>query len=357
MATYCTQSIKKKAKKSIQPISSLGFVMPFQPTMCNEESIQSSLDYTFNIIERKLINTYSIDYTKTMLVRIKRLFHRLNFNTHRKSLAVLLSANSEKVIYLNFPVTLFVSTGNFISILGLVTGINQEIGFYLLFIFKRNITLYEYTDKHLHKVYEQMPDTISGYLVEEVMRASSVITIMNKNSRKPVFIAGSREQVDSFQRAIPYPEIVFKLIRHPVQNNAETAQNMVTEIVNQWSYWLAEFDAGRLAMAKKCNTLIFQYEGVLKALCKSANGLMLMDNQLIKKLHKPEMDNNYSEDTNMFSNQLERFVDRGNCIGIKEDGLLKDCGGIALLPDMIDGHLNELTFRKHRISGQTGNLF
>ncbi len=357
MNTYCEQTITKKATKPLQFISSLGFVMPFQPSMWDDKSIQSALDYTTHIIETKLKISYSDECTNTMLGRIKQLFDRLNFNTHRKSIAVLISADSEKVMYLNFPVKLFVSTRSFISVLDLVTSIKQQPGFYLLFNSKDNLMLFEYCNKQLNKVYEQKPDAVSGYFVDGAIRASSVITYMNTNYQKPVFIVGSREDVSSFQSTVSYPEIIFQVINTPVQYSAEMMQTIVTEIVEQWSHWLSKFQVRRIAMAKKGNTLIFKYSAVLQALCNSADGLMLMDKRVKKELQKPATGDILFMDSKFFISQIEKFVDRGNCIVIKENALLRDWGGIVLLPCTTSCHQDKHSYGGYRIAGGTGNLF
>jgi hypothetical protein len=357
MITYSTQVITKKATKPLESISSLGFVMPFQPAMWDDKSIKSALNYGTHIIETTLKSNYSEECTKTMLGRLQLLFKMLNFNTHRKGIAVIISADSEKVFYLNYPVRFSVCTGNFISLLDLVDSIKQETSFYLLFICQENICLYEYTNEHLNKVYEQKPDAVSGYFVDAEVRATSVISYMNTNCQKPVFIVGNSEHLNAFQMAVPFSEIVFQIIQPLQQYSAEMLQSIITEIVEQWSYWLSKFDVGRIAMAKKANALVFNYDAVLKALYKSTDGLILMDKRVKKELQKHATDDIYSQGSDFFISQVERFLDRGNCIGIKQNGLLKEWGGIVLLPNSIPACDKTSYFGKNHISGGIGTLF
>lgn len=356
MNITCTHQPLKTVSQPLQSLSSLSFVMSFQPSMWDDKTIQSALNYTTHIIEIKLKNNYSNECTKNMLGRLHHIFNGLNFNTHRKSIAVLIAANAEKVLYLNFPVRLFVSTGNLISILDLVTNIKKEIGFYLLFIVEGSIQLYEYYNKHLNKVYEQKAGAEVGYCVGAGIRASTVISQLNTNYLKPVFIVGSREEFISFQSAVSYPEIVFQ-IKPPVQCSKEIAQKMVSEIVGEWNLWLSKFDMARIAMAKKANALVYNYGAVLQALCNSVDGLILMDKRVKKELQKPASGDLHFQDSKFFMSQIEKFVDRGNCIQIKENGLLKNLGGIVLLPDTLHEHYNKLSFGGERISGEISNLF
>jgi len=143
MNTYCTISILKRVNKPLQSIQSLGFAMPFQPSMWDDKSTQCALDITTHNIESKLKNSYSDEFSQYMLQRLQQLFTTLNFTTHRKSIATIISADAVKVMYLNFPVRLFISTNKFISVLKLLVGIKQEAGFYLLINSKTNRCIYE----------------------------------------------------------------------------------------------------------------------------------------------------------------------------------------------------------------------
>lgn len=332
MFTTCEEAITKKTILPATVISSLGFAMPFQPSMWDDKSINAVLVYITNIIETKLKGKYSDKCTEDMLARIKELFSRLNFNTHRKSLVVLLCPVSEKIFYLNFPVRLFVSVNSYVSILDLVSGIKRETDFYLSVIDEEKITCYEHFNRHLNKVYEQKADQVSAGLNKESSKASAVIAFMNSQYQQPVFITGDRQQVQAFQRVAPFPEIIYEIIRPAGQYGPETMQSIVTGITDKWSYWLSKFIVGRVVLAQKNNTLIFHYEAVLRALRKSTDGLLLLDRRLKKQLQKPKTGNTGFQNADELFYQIERFVHRGNRLEITEPFLLNDWGGIVLIP-------------------------
>lgn len=357
MSTYCEPTIMQKLTKPLESISSLGFVMPFQPSMWDDKSIQAALDYSTHIIETTLQNTYSAECVQTVMGRLQLLFKGLNFNTHRKGLAVIISADSEKVFYLNYPVRCSVSTSDFISLLDLVHSKKQETDFFILFTSQENICLYEYNNEHLNKVYEQKPEIVSGYFVDADIRAASVIRYMNTNCQKPVFIVGSSEQFAAFQRAVSFSEIVFQIMQPQPQYSVEMLQKIKTEIVKKWGYWLSKFQIGRIAMAKKANVLVFNYGEVLKALCNSADGLILMDKRVKKELQKHATGDIRFKESDFFISQIERFVDRGNCIVIEENDLLKEWAGIVLLPNSLPACDKPSCFGEYRISGGMGTLF
>jgi hypothetical protein len=346
----------KKTTKQLESVLALGFVMPFQPSLWDDKFTQSTLDYCTHNIEKKLQNTHTVESIKTMLGKLEHIFKNLNFNTHRKSLAVIISADLEKVYYLNYTVVFSVCTGNFISLLDLVHYIKQETIFFLLLASKEDICLYEYANEHLHKVYEQKPDAFYGYFMDADIRAISVITYLNTNCQQPIFIVDNNEQLIAFHESVPFAEIIFPIIIEPPYS-AEMLQKITREIHKQWNFWLSKFHLGQITIAQKANALTFNYGAVLKALCNSTDGLILMEKAVKKELQKSVKGDMLFEESNFFIQQLERFVDRGNCIVIKENGLLKDWGGIVLLPNAIPNCIKPTYFDEHRISGGMDNLF
>ncbi len=327
------RQISKKVNIPFSPASSLGLIMPFHPSMWNDRSIESGLNLAIYFIEKELYIKHSIEDASAILSRVKNVFKALNFNSHCKSVAVILSPDSTKVLYLNYPVTLFVSTCNLISILDLLPHIMLETSFYLLFICNGNIRLCEYYHKQLIIVHEHKLNEERKELVDIVVNVFSIISLMNKNCQKPIFIIGNNKQINDFKSIVTYPEIIFKIKNIGLHNTAESVDIIVTEIIQKWSYWVSKFHIGRINLARKNNTIISNYKKVVNALNNSVNGLILLDRKLISKMTKYKLENNYSNESELFINQIEKFIERGNYVVINEKPLLKGLGGIFLLPN------------------------
>ena len=329
MPAVYEENITQRQITKPQPVfSSLGLVIPFQPSMWDDRSIHSVLSYTMEIVETKLRDRYSAECTDKVLARLEKLFAQLNLNTHRKSLAVMLTPGEEKVIYLNFPVKPVVFFSRSVVLLDLVSNIQREPDFYFFVLNDGSARLYEYYNKHLSKVYEQNYETNTNQFYEN---ASGVIKLLNSKNEKPVFVTGSPHLVEGLCKSSSFPQIIFKKLYQAAAFSDEIIQSLTIEITSQWSYWQSKFLTGRILIDQKAGSLISKIDAVLQALCKKADGLLLIDKRLKKQLYKSGTDNDIVTISKELINQIEHFLVRGNRIEITESGLLKDMGGIVLL--------------------------
>lgn len=354
-AVYEENITTRKITKLRPVFSSLVLVIPFQPSMWDENSIQSVLSYTMEIVQTKMKGRYSDECSNKVLARLEKLFAQLNFNTHRKSLAVMLTPGEEKAIYLSFPVKPIVFFNESVSLLDFVSNIKQEADFYYLVLNKGSASLYDYNNKHIGKVYEQnnVANALNLY-----KNASGVIELLNSKNEKAVFVTGSPNLVERFCNSAYYSKNYFTLLYDAAPFSDEIIQTLVKEITCHWRYWQSKFIAGRVMLAQKANSLISNTETVLQALRKSADGLLLMD-----KHFKHQLQKSYRTGSVVFQkageliSQIEKFLTRGNRIEITETGLLKDLGGIVLLPDTLPGVSGVLSCSRHSEIAGGGNLF
>jgi len=357
MQVYEQHPISGRTKKPFTGLSKLSFVMPFQPSMWNDNGIQSAFSNITMLASAKLNNKYIAKDAENIIGRLQHILSSLKLYTHSKSVAVILSKESEKIIYLNFPVQLFITCSNDISILNFAIA-QPETDFYISLVDNDKIFLYEHINCRLHKVYEQqLNETNKNAGVEAGKKISSVLAYMTGMYQKPIFIIGTREQLSSIQWVAPFPETIFEIIKPAAPGNAEIISTIVTEIIARWKYWLSRFHLINIKRATKNNNLVFSCEKVFEALCKNAGGLLLIEKRLKKELqNRVGLFSQYQANYD-FLNQIEKFLSRGNRLIFKENGFLKNWGGIVLLPEKMFGYPGDLSFRNQRRPGDGGSLF
>ncbi len=92
---------------------------------------------------------------KQLSERLEKIFSKLNYNSHRKSVAIIIEGEEEKVIYLNYSGKPVVFFNNPFSLLDLVGDSIKNPEFELLVFNKNGAELYEYFNNSLHKVFSQ----------------------------------------------------------------------------------------------------------------------------------------------------------------------------------------------------------
>jgi len=271
---------------------------------------------------------YSKECIEKIIARLQKIFSNLNFNTHRKGLAIVLTATDEKIIYLNVPVKPVFIFGKSISVLDIVANIKQDPDFYYLVLHKDYTSLYDHTNKQFRKVYEQNNKTCHINLFQKI---SDVIELLNAKNEKPLFVTGSPELIEKFCCSDYYMQKYIPLQYHKSPFSMPIIQSLVTEISDHWDYWRAKYLKGVVVIAQRTNRIVFHKEAVIRALQTGADGFLLMDKKLKRKLQKSTACDDAFQNIDELMNLIEKFLARGNRLEIVEPGLLKNMGGIALL--------------------------
>ncbi|MCY7291963.1 MAG: hypothetical protein LH615_07245 [Ferruginibacter sp.] len=321
--------------KARTAISTLGLVIPFQPSMQDERTIQTWLSNAADAVKIKMKDSYDEVCIKNVLTRLEKLFSKLNYNSHRKSIAVILTPDEEKVTYLNFPVKPVAYLNKYVFLLELAANADRQPDFYFLIVEQSHVKLYEYHHSQLQIVYAtkqesgQNEETNSEIVFKQVLQT---IERMNANNQKPVFVTGSPKLVELFYNSHCSSNVLFRHLDNQAPFGEERIKEIVQEIISQWKYWRSKFIINRIMIMRNSNILIAHIEVVLEALRRSVDGLLLIDKHLKQQLYKSRRANALFYTTDELMNQVERFLTRGNRIEITETGMLKEFGDIVLLP-------------------------
>ena len=316
-------------------VSSIGLAIPFHPCMQDEKTIATFLKTAADELQRKMHRRYDETCINSSLTRLEKLFNRLNYNSHRKSVAVILTPDEEKITYLNFPVKPVTYLNKYVSLLELTANAEQQPDFYILVFRENKATLYEWLHNRLHKVFETnqepRPDEMAIPGSGLFKQVSQTIELLNSKTEKPVIVTGSPNVVEAFSNSEYYSKAFFTFLYETVSFDEEIIQSLSKEISSHWNYWHSKFITSRLLMAQAANSLITNVDSVLAALKKCTDGLLLLDKRLKRQLYKSRRINAFFNKADELMDQVDEFLTRGNRIIVTETGLLKNFGGIVMV--------------------------
>jgi hypothetical protein len=334
MIEYPELSISKfKAPVVSREISSMGLAIPFQPCIQDKRTITKVLNYAIELVQIKLEESSVLFAENMSISKLKKLFGSLNYNSRCKSIAVVITPQEEKIIYLNYFADSVIFLNNHFSVLDLAGNMKAKPEFQLLIFEKNEIVTYHYSDGRLHKVYsekykshfESFPGTSEMNSVVNILKA------VNKTNDIPVFINGEDHLADRFYKSAPFKEIIFKISSFDKPDTYNNTRLVVAKITNHWQYWRSELIKGQIELAKRCHQIITGKENVLNVLHHWADGVLFIDQQLKQQLDNSLLNNSPIIFFKELPDQLEEFLIRGNSIEITEAGLLEEQGGIALI--------------------------
>ncbi len=96
-----TLTIVASAKPAGTDGPTLVITMPFDPKMTPKGAIEAALKETQTRVVRQLMAQYSRDTALLIIHRMQQLIFNLNYNTHKKGIALLVSPETQYVLYLD----------------------------------------------------------------------------------------------------------------------------------------------------------------------------------------------------------------------------------------------------------------
>ena len=82
----------------------ISIIMPFEPKIGLKKELDYKLKMAKNKIEKELELNYPEDKFLPVLNKLNIMLDGLNYNTHKKSVAIFISPLIEKIYYLDIPV-------------------------------------------------------------------------------------------------------------------------------------------------------------------------------------------------------------------------------------------------------------
>jgi len=82
----------------------ISIIMPFEPKMVSKNELTHSLKLALDRVNEQLRENYPNKISALVMSKLKSIVKELNFNTHKKSVAIYVSPVFEKVLYLDITV-------------------------------------------------------------------------------------------------------------------------------------------------------------------------------------------------------------------------------------------------------------
>src|SRR5690242_18036538 len=94
-------------------LPSVSIIEPFQPMMSSKSDIEYRLKLAVEKAEKKLMAKYPVEKILPVIIKLHNLVRNLNYNTHKKSIAIFASPIIEKTYYFDIAVEERIVTDEF----------------------------------------------------------------------------------------------------------------------------------------------------------------------------------------------------------------------------------------------------
>src|SRR5664279_305438 len=85
---------------TVEFLPAISITMPFTPVITLKKNLEYSLKNVLAKVEAMLSTHYTIEKAAPVIIKLRNLISSLNYNTHKKSIAIFVSPIVEQVYYL-----------------------------------------------------------------------------------------------------------------------------------------------------------------------------------------------------------------------------------------------------------------
>lgn len=341
----------------------VSLLMPFEPKMNLKKELDHKLKVAADKIEHNLLRDYSEESVNKVIKKLRETIQKLNYYTHKKSIAIFISPLIEKVYYLDIPIDEKIIIDESFEIRDLIYS-KKEIHKYLLAVLSSKWTkIFLGNTNQFVRITLNVPDNIDYYnhnthekianFTDEIKRKEILLnkflqhtdnglSLLLQAYKLPLFVMGTVKTMGYFKSLTRNAKHVIDFIPGNFEDCTEAElQKVMQPYISDWkkitqTNLLKQLDD---AMGKK--KLAVGVDDVWKASCQKKGRLLVVEKNFIYPAHHsdvPEMIYRYEkENKNVFfikdavDDIIEKVISSGGDVEFVDEGLLKDYNKIALI--------------------------
>ena len=341
----------------------VSLIMPFEPKM----SLKSELDYKLKLalakVEAELRKAYTQDKIKAVIGKLKSVIQKLNYNTHKKSIAIFVSPIVEKVFYLDILVEEKIVIDESFEIRDLVYS-KKEIQKYLVLVlsakkirlFLGNVSSFirvvSNVAEHVAAYKNDIPERVSNFsdpsyrkeiMLDKFLRhTDDGLSILLKAYPLPLFVMGTNRVIGHFKNITHNKKRILGYVYGNYEDATEAVlHSALKPQITDWKKVKQEDLLHQLDAASGNKKLVVGIENVWREAMNKKGKLLVVEKNYMYPAHLGgAKDIIYSEDNiaernfyikDAVDDVIEKIFENGGDVEFVDTGVLKDYGKIALI--------------------------
>lgn len=208
----------REVMEAIHYRPAVSLILPFEPKMCRKEELLHALKIATHKVEEELMENYPAEIALLVMQKLRKILQDLNFNTHKKSIAIYVSPVFEKILYLDVAVEEKIIVDKSFEIRDLVYSKKQHHKYLLLVLSGKESRIFLGNSDTFVRILSNTPESIYAYINDVPER---VANFSDMQERKQVmmnkFLHHADNGLDMILNAYPLPLFVLgaeKILGH-----------------------------------------------------------------------------------------------------------------------------------------------
>jgi hypothetical protein len=346
MHTVLTPEIKSIVEAlHFQP--AISTIQPFEPKMSGSNALVQSLKTAARKIEKELLGDYPSGVVLLMMQKLNNIFRRLNYNTHKKSIAIYLSPVYEKVLYLDIAVEEKITVDDSFEIRDLVYCKKQSHGYLLLQLSGRENRIYLGSSTGLVKIvsgtsgsgYPSPKKTLLHNLLQQL---DNTLHIILQAYPLPLFVIGPGNLLGPFREISKHSHAVVEYIHGDYCGATEKELNTALRPhIADWNKVIQKDLRNQLNVAASAGKLVTGMDAVRRDAAAGKGRLLLVEKKIMYTVEDGDSKNIYSKATtpvnhysctrNTVDDTIEKVLENGGDVEFTDQDFLQTHDYIALI--------------------------
>ena len=341
----------------------VSIIMPFEPKMSLKTELTQSLKTASDKVEQELLENYSGEMSSLVMQKLRAIIKGLNFNTHKKSIAIYVSPVFEKVLYLDLAVEEKIIVDESFEIRDLVYSKKQLHKYLVLLLSRKESRMYLGNSNTFVRIVSTTPESVYAYVNEVPERVANfsdtserkeiimekflhyidnALDIILNAYHLPLFVLGTKRILGHFKSITKHNGAVIEyvhgnyeeatlpalkeILEPHISDWREVKQkdllNQLEEAAGKKKLAVGMRDVWREAMSHKGRLLLVE-KNFMYAAQQGSNG------DIIYKVAEPYNKFSYIKDA--VDDVMEKVLENGGDVEFVDTDVLKDYHHIALV--------------------------
>ena len=193
MNPIVTQEIREVIE-AVHYRPAVSIIIPFEPKMSLKTEVAHSLKAAADKVELELRENYPGEMGMLVMQKLGTIIKELNFNTHKKSIAIYVSPVFEKVLYLDIAVEEKIIVDESFEIRDLVYSKKQLHKYLVLMLSSKVSRIYLGNTETFVRIVSDTPESIDPYVNDTPER---VANFSDKSERKEIMMDKFLHHIDN----------------------------------------------------------------------------------------------------------------------------------------------------------------
>jgi Bacterial archaeo-eukaryotic release factor family 3 len=341
----------------------ISIIMPFEPKMGLKTELAHSLKTACDKVEHEIINNYPNDISTMVIQKIRTIIKGLNFNTHKKSIAIYVSPVFQKVLYLDIPVEEKIIIDESFEIRDLVYSKKQLHKYLVLLLSSKESRVYlgntetfvriiSNTPESVNAAKKEMPEKVANFsdpaerkeiVMEKFLRhTDNSLGIILNAYNLPLFVLGTERTLGHFKSLTKHSAAIIEYVHGNYEEGTlEELKHLLQPHIADWKKVIQKKLLNKLEEAAGNKKLVTGIRDVWREAINQRGRLLVVEKnfmyaaqhggseEVIYKIAEPYNKFSYIKDA--VDDVIEKILENGGDVEFVDEGVLKDYQQIALI--------------------------